>query len=235
MLSNTEAAAIEANSDQKNLLHLIEKVCPREVELDEPMAAYQAFCDWVVSGCGLGIKELVTRYQQQPDPPTTELSVLEGWVEEFSWRSRLTAWKPIHQAYQRQLQQQREIQILQRWNDRRLHLLECADKLLAKAELMLKHPHIQKVIYNEVISEYPGQIIPTTTVIMPVKWQAGDIASYQKTAMALLQEVVGDRQIMIDRLTADGFVITDPSSNDDNIHSYLEAIERLEALQQEIL
>jgi hypothetical protein len=227
MLSNTEPTNIQANSDRENLLHLIEKIFPREEA--EPITAYRAFCDLAASASS--IKELVMQYQEQEDAPPCDIALLQEWAEEFSWRSRLREWKPIYEAYHRKLHQQREIQILQHWNSRRVQMLELVDKLLAKAEVMLKHPHVQKVVYGEVVSERAGQIIPTTTVIMPTKWQASDIATYQKTAMSLLQEIVGDRQLMIDRLHADEFIITDPTGNDDNdLEQYLQAVQRLEEI-----
>lgn len=230
MLSTLESTAIQHDSIEQNLLHLIAKICPKEEV--EPIPAYSAFCDLAVND--LTITKLAGRYREQADAPTTEIDVLKGWAQKYCWKDRLKNWKPIHQAYRRKVDQQREREILQRWNDRRARFLEAADQLLAKADLMLKHPHIQKTIYEEQVAEYKGQIIPTQVVISPVKWQTGDVATLQKTALAMLEQVVGNRQIMIDRLTSDGYIISDPGAGDDDVHSYLEALEQLEELEEEI-
>ncbi len=221
MLSKAEPESIQPNSDRENLLHLVNRICPRDVT--ESADAYNTFCELALTG-NKSIREFATEQG-------IDLEILKTWGEDFHWAERLKAWRPIREAFRRKQWQAREQAILERWNDRRARFLEAADQLLAKADLMLKHPHVQKVIHEEVIAEYKGQIVPTQVVISPVKWQSGDVATLQKTAMALLKEVIGDRQIMIDRLTSDGYIITDPNSDDTDIEEYLEAIERLEELE----
>lgn len=218
MLLTQNQQGIQRDSDRENLLHLITRVCPKDVT--ESGEAYSTFCELALTESS--IREFAIEQG-------IDLEILKTWGEDFHWVERLKDWKPIHQAFKRKQWQAREKAILERWNDRRERFLEAADQLLARAELMMRHPHIEKVIHSEIVAEYPGQIVPTTTVIMPVKWQSGDIATFQKTAFALLKEVVGDRELMIDRLTADGYIVSDPSSDDD-IELYLEAAQKLEEL-----
>lgn len=230
MLSNSDPVSFQATSDREELLHLVEQICPKEES--EPTCAYKAFSDLAISGSS--VKKLAEEYHESATSPTTDINALKGWADQYCWRSRLATWKPIYEAYQFQKQHKREREILERWNSSRQKILDLADELLARATLMLKYPHIQKTIYDEVVSQYVGQIIATTTVIMPTKWKASDIVNFQKTALALIEQVVGDRQIMIDRLTADGYVITDVSRGDFDIRAYVASLKKLEEAQNQI-
>lgn len=220
MLSAQEPQGIQHNSDQENLLHLIEMICPRDVT--ESVEAYRVFCEFALNE--KTIRGIATEQG-------VEIQTVKSWAEDFHWIDRVKEWKSIFHAYQRKQWELREKAIMQRWNDRRERFLQVADELLAKADVMLRHPHVQKFIHEEVVAEYKGQIIPTQIVITPVKWHIGDIAALQKTALGILEQVVGDREIMIDRLTSDGYVITEFNGNDE-IESYVVALNKLEQLQR---
>lgn len=221
MSETVELVSVQDDSDQENLLHLIEKICPPHT--GEPAEAYKAFCNLALN------KKTIRGVAAEQ---AIDFETLQTWTKDFHWAERVKQWKPIFQAYQRKQWQAREKAILDHWNDRRGRFLQVADQLLAKADLMLKHPHVQKTIQEEVVATRKGQIIPTKVVISPVKWQSGDVATLQKTALAMLQQVVGDREIMIDRLTSDGYIVSDPTSGDTDIHEYLQALEELEAQQE---
>lgn len=221
MLLAQEPQGIQHNSDQENLLHLIERICPRDVT--ESVEAYRVFCEFALNG--KTIRDIATEQG-------VELQTVKSWAEDFDWTERLKEWNLIFQVYQRKQWQAREKAILDRWNDRRHKFLETADQLLAKADLLIKHPPVEKVIYSEVVAEHKGQVIPTQIVIYPAKWKIGDVATLQKTALALLQQVVGDREVMIDRLTADGYVITELATDDINIEDYVMALAKLEELER---
>jgi hypothetical protein len=229
MLSDPNPISVQVDSDQEELLQLVQQICPKEES--EPTCAYKAFSDLVISGSS--IKKLAEEYHESATSPTTDIDVLKAWAEDYDWRSRLKRWKSIRKAYERQLQQQREQQFLHQWNNRRGRLFEAADRVLARAEVILKLPPLDKTIYEEVVAEYPGQIIPTTTVIMASRWKSTDIAGL-KTALELMKQIIGDREIMIDRLVSDGYIITDPSLGEENMTDYLAAIERLEEIQAEL-
>jgi hypothetical protein len=229
MLSAPDSTEIQLDSIEQALVQLIERVCPREKE--EPLVAYQSFCRFAASS-EQSITKLQVLRQQSPDAPSLE--ALKAWQQQYQWRKRLKTWNPIFTAYRQRAAQQREREFMERWNHQRQRLFEAADRLLTQAEVILKLPHVDKTIRSEIIASYAGQVIPTTTVIMAPRWKSSDIAGL-RTALGLMQQVIGDRQIMIDRLHSDGFIITDPSGSDDNIQDYLTALERLEQIQEDSL
>lgn len=228
--------------EQEELWDLFEKVCPKLQ--NESARAYKAFADTAFSN--LSTRKLLARYQEishliqesydasiEP-PPTLSLKTLLGWSKGNNWQQRLKQWKPIHEAYKRKQWSDRERAILERWNQNRTRLLDSVDKLLDKADLLLKHPHVQKVVQKQVIAEFAGQVIETQTIIAPAKWGLRDVAAFYKAGCELMIDVVGDRGVMIDRLHADGFLIIDPSAGGDNdvaIEEFLAAAERLEELE----
>lgn len=228
--------------ETQELWDLLKKVCPRMPE--ETARAYQAFADCAFSG--LSLRRLLARYteishliQESYDggvepPPTLRLNTLMRWSKDFLWQQRLKDWRPVHEAYKRRQWGDRERVILERWNQNRARLLDGVEKLLDKADLMLKHPHIEKVVNKQTIAEFQGQVIETQTIIAPARWGFRDVAGFYKVGCELMIDVVGDRQVMIDRLHADGYIITDPSaggSESGDIEEYLNALETLEELQ----
>lgn len=227
--------------EREELWDLLRRVCPQHKT--ESPKAYRAFGDTAFSG--LSIRRLLARYKEishlisesyeasvEP-PPTLKLNTLLEWSRAHHWRLRLAEWKPVQDAYKRKRWAEREQAILERWNERRARFLDSVDKMLEKADLMIKHPHVERVVDKQVIAEFSGQVIPTKTIIVPAKWGMRDIAAFYKVGCELMIDVVGDRQVMIDRLNADGYIITDPSTGngDVQIEDYLEAIEKMEGLE----
>lgn len=229
--------------EEQELWDLLQKVCPRLAQ--ESARAYQAFADTAFSG--LSLRRLLARYkeithliQESYDsgiaaPPTLKLSTLNKWSKLHFWQQRLKSWRPVHEAYKRKLWSDREKAIVERWNNNRTRLLDGVERLLDKADLLLKHPHIEKIVDKQVIAEFAGQVIPTQTIIAPARWGFRDVAAFYKVGCELMIDVVGDRQVMIDRLHADGYVITDPSAGSDevNVEEYMKALETLDELQGE--
>jgi hypothetical protein len=226
--------------EHQELWDLLTRVCPQEAA--ESSKAYRAFADAAFSG--LSIRRLLARYQELAHlieesydlsvevPPTLKAGSMFTWSKNFRWQKRLKTWRPVHEAYKRKQWSDRERAILERWNKNRGRLLDGVEKLLDKAEVLVKHPHIQKVVSKQVVAEFAGQVIETQTIIAPTKWGLRDVAAFYKVSCELLLDVVGDRQIMIDRLHADGFIITDPSAGGEeaNIEEYMTAAETLEEL-----
>jgi hypothetical protein len=155
------------------------------------------------------------------------------WSKNFRWQKRLKTWRPIHEAYKRREACDRERAIIDRWNNSRTRFLDGVDEMLDKAELMLKHPHLEKIVKRTVTARFAGEEIEQQIVIAPAKWGMRDVAAFYKVALELMQDVVGDRQVMIDRLHSDGYIITDPSAGgkEPNIEDYLTAADRLEEMQ----
>ena len=227
--------------EQEELWELFEKVCPRLA--NESPKGYRAFGDTAFSG--LSTRKLLARYQEiarliqesfdatiEP-PPTLSLKTLLGWSKGNQWQRRLKEWKPIHEAYKRKQWSDREKAIIERWNNSRTRFLDGVDEMLDKAELMLKHPHLKKTVKRTVTARFAGEQIEQQIVIAPSKWGMRDVAAFYKVALELMQDVVGDRQVMIDRLHSDGYIITDPSAGGEevNIEEYLTAADRLEELE----
>lgn len=236
-----EKSAIE-QIDQEELWDLLTKVCPQLA--GESAKAYRAFGDTAFSG--LSVRRLLARYQEVTDliqqsydaviehPPTVKLNTLKDWSRKFGWQQRLKEWRPIHEAYKRKQWSDREQAILQRWNESRTKFLDGADKLLEKADEMLKLPLVEKIIKRKVVAEFVGQEIDQQIVISPVKWKLRDALLFYKIALELMVDVAGDRQVMIDRLHADGYIITDPSAGGDteaSIEEYLAAAETVEGIE----
>lgn len=230
----------ESRIEREELWELFEKVCPKLQ--CESARAYRAFADTAFSG--LSTRKLLARYQEiahliqesldaiiEP-PPTLSLKTLLGWSKGNKWQQRLKDWRPIHEAYKRRQWSDREKAILERWNQNRTRLLDGVEKLLDKADLLVKYPHVEKIVNKQVIAEFAGQVIETQTIIAPAKWGFRDVAAFYKVGCELMIDVVGDRQVMIDRLHADGYIITDPSAGGEeaNIEEHLAALEKLEEL-----
>jgi hypothetical protein len=237
-VTNPEPDAIAS----EELWDLLKKVCPKLAQ--ESVGAYQAFADAAFTG--LSIRRLVAHYkevahliQESYDatnlkrPPTVRLNTLMRWSKDYFWQRRLKDWKPIHEAYRRKQWSDRERTLLERWNKNRHRLLDGVEKMLDKADLLVKHPHIQKVVNKQVVAEFAGQVIETQTVIAPTKWGLRDVAAFYKVGCELMVDVVGDRQIMIDRLHADGFIITDPSAGQEeaDIEKFLAAAQTVEEFE----
>lgn len=219
---------------------MLRRVCPQLP--NESAKAYRAFGDTAFSG--LSVRRLLARYQEVKDliqesydtaiepPPTLKLNTLKDWSRKYSWQQRLKSWRPIHEAYKRKQWSDRERAILERWNQNRTRLLDSVERLLDKADLLVKHPHIEKIVKKQVVAEFAGQVIETQTIIAPAKWGFRDVAAFYKISCELLLDTVGNRQVMIDRLHADGYIITAPRNPDDSaIEDHLAALERLEEIE----
>ncbi len=231
----------DSANEKQELWDLLKKVCPQVPE--ESAKAYRAFADAALSG--LSIRQLLARYeeitcliQESYDvgielPPTLKASTLFTWSRNFGWQKRLKDWKPVHEAYKRRQWSDREKAILERWNQNRTRLLDGVERLLDKADLLLKHPHIEKIVNKQVVAEFAGQVIETQTIIAPAKWGFRDVAAFYKVGCELMIDVVGDRQVMIDRLHADGYIITDPSAGGEeaDIEEFLTAAQTVEELE----
>lgn len=210
----------ERSVGQQELWDLLSKVCPQQP--GESAKAYRAFADSALSG--LSIRRLLARYQEIAHliqesydttlelPPTLKAGTLFTWSKEFQWQQRLKDWRPVHEAYKRRQWSDRERAILDRWNNNRARFLDGVDEMLGRAEEMLKHPHVQKTVKRRVTARFAGEQIEQEIVIAPSKWQMRDVAAFYKVALELMVDVVGDRQIMIDKLHSDGFIITDHST-----------------------
>ncbi|MBD2016160.1 hypothetical protein H6F96_19575 [Microcoleus sp. FACHB-53] len=234
--------AAQQTTEQEEFWDLLRKICPQLP--GESAKAYQAFADTAFSG--LSVRRLLDRYKEVSDlisesydtaiapPPTLKLNTLFTWSNKHQWQKRLKDWFPICEAYKRKLACDREKVIIDRWNNNRLRLLDGVDEMIQRAEVMLKHPHIKKTVKRRVTSRFEGEQIEQEITLAPSNWQLRDIALFYKVALELMREVVGDRQLAIDRLHADGYVIIDPSVGGDNeaiIEQFLSATERLEELE----
>jgi hypothetical protein len=228
-----------------DLRDLLEQVCPR---LDkEAKSAYRAFCDMAIAG--ISLKKLAGRYQEiahlisesydatvEP-PPTTSLATLGKWSRKYQWQQRIKLWQPVYATYNRRLDAEREKMLIGEWNRFRKESLPRIAGVLEKADLMLKHPHVERVVKRQVTADYAGQVIEQEILITPTQWRMRDIAAFYKTSRDWMRDVVGDRQIMIDTLIADGFVITDPTGHivqsNPALDDYLRTIDSLPAAEDE--
>jgi hypothetical protein len=131
-----------------------------------------------------------------------------AWKEardRFDWESRAASWDSFHQNAQ-------EEEWLAKWGEYRHKLWSQAEALVAKAELMLKHPHVVQTVERICVAEYAGEQIPQQIVIMPARWQMRDIATFYKEATVLARAAVGDAELAINYLVSLGYVVTEPGA-----------------------
>ena len=126
-----------------------------------------ALVDYALMGKARSLKKLIDAYKERASegdsPPTVHLSTVERWSKQHNWQVRLADYEANINRERLARREQRQ----QEWEEKSWEL---AQKLIARAELMLKHP-LTKAETND------GK-----TIIIPVKWKLETAGKFVETA-----------------------------------------------------
>ena len=179
----------------------------------ESKGAYRAFVDVALSD--LSQRQLLARYQEQAvsesltRPPTLSGKTIARWSVDFKWQERLKLWRS--RFNQLKLEQR-----LKRWDEFCDKLEERAGELIDRADQLMKHPPVERKVTKKIIAEFAGQEIEQEIIVKPARWAAKDIPLYYDEASKIMKMVVGEIAIAIDLVTRQGYVVTDPTADNDS-------------------
>jgi hypothetical protein len=148
----------------------------------ETVKANAALRDYVLMGAGRSLRELHERYRQQTDSgsaavPTGRLRTLFGWSAKYAWQARLERFEELEAD-----------RVLATWRERQDEIRErewdATEKLLARAEQMLKYPLTEQIV-EDVQTDEEGLAYKRVVVVAPAGWSQADIARYLKLASDL--------------------------------------------------
>jgi len=169
-----------------------QSVCPRKP--GESPRAYRACADYCLSGRSQ--KELIAFYRAEKsnpnpaiDPPTLYERTIIMWSCRFGWIER----KKIWEDKRIEIRSKREAEA---WEDYCDRLAKNAIALSEKAELMIKHPHIKKVVQETYTALYAGEVIPVKVIFEPAKWNFNTAGDYLSKSADLMKMSLGvDKEV----------------------------------------
>lgn len=147
---------------------------PWDRRKDETKRAHDALLDYCAMGGGRSIRALFAQYRQQSatfaatgaatrKPPTRRLRTIMTWSSRFDWPERAAAWD----THMRTREEDKWAAFLEELREKERRM---SDKLLEKADQMLKYP-LARVVKREGKDEQGRTLI---TVIKPADWRVPD-------------------------------------------------------------
>lgn len=177
----------------------------------ESLRAYRACADYCLSGRSQ--RDLVAYYREQLSnasgcgvkPPTIYEYTIGDWSKKFNWVERREKW------------QNRRIDIktsenLEEWGEHSDRMIKQAKMLSDKAELMLQHPHVKRVVTETYIAKQAGEEVAVKVTFEPAKWSFSTVSEFMKTSADLFGVAVGlDKEPWaIEYLTRLGYQVSRP-------------------------
>jgi len=141
---------------------------PWDRRKDETKRAHDALLDYCAMGGGRSIRALFAQYRQQSatfaatgaatrKPPTRRLRTIMTWSSRFDWPERAAAWD----THMRTREEDKWAAFLEKLREKERLI---SDKLLEKADQMLKYP-LARVTRNEETG---------LTIVEPADWKLPD-------------------------------------------------------------
>jgi phosphoglycolate phosphatase-like HAD superfamily hydrolase len=148
----------------------------------ETAKANAALRDYVLMGAGRSLRSLMERYRAQfahdPDTvPTIRWATLSRWSSHYDWQARLERFEDLETDRALVTWRQRQDEI-------REHEWDATEKLLARAEQMLRYPLTEQVV-EDVQTDEEGLAYKRIVIVTPAGWSQTDIVRYLKLASDL--------------------------------------------------
>ena len=148
----------------------------------ETRKANEALRDYVLMGGGRSLRLLQERYRTQLEHgsgtvPTTRWATLSHWSSHYAWQARLDRFEDLETD-----------RALATWRERQDEIREtewdATQKLLGRAEQMLKYPLTEQIV-EDVKTDEEGLAYKRIVIVTPAGWSQTDIVRFLKLASDL--------------------------------------------------